>query len=276
LNPFKDWGKTKFYLNIASDYPTTYVSKNINEKLISDLEQSQIESKQWIIHPRNPFDKIIFSGYVENLLQVAITVLESDSDSFANIFSEGASKIAEILKSGGTIPGKVFPFLGIATLVFSGIASLIKDQDDFIGSVIYQLRRDTTFPICKPLVCHLKKGSDIIGEVDLAIYIKPDQSESASFYHDVEIFPLSSDEIGVYYSGDITESKQIYMIWTLDNWKSNPLVKMKRMGKYWVGIIEIPPSMMIEHQLELAFTDDDGDWDNKDGNNWIFQNFRWS
>ncbi len=276
LNPFKDWGETKFYLNIASDYPTAYVAKNINEKLISDIEQSQIENGKWIIKPRNTFDKILFSGYVENLLQVAITVLESDAESFANIFSDGSAKIAEILKSGGAIPGKIFPFLGIASLVFTGIASVIKDQDDLVGSVIYQLRRDTSFPIGKPLTCNLKRGNEIVGEVDIAIYIKPEQSETVSFYHDVEIFPLSSNEIGVYYSGELTESKQLYMIWTLNNWKFNPLVKMKRMGKYWIAIIEIPSTIQIGNQLELAFTDDEKNWDNKDGNNWVFQHFRWS
>lgn len=183
LNPFKDCGETKFYLNIASDYPTTYVAKNINEKLISDLDQSTMENGHWIIRPKNGFDKILFSGYVENLLQVAVTVLESDKESFINIFSDSAEKVAEVLKSGGSIPGKIFPFLGIATLVFSGIASLIKDQDDLIGSVIYQLRRDMSFPIGKPLTCDIKKGSQIVGEVDIAVYIKPEQSETASFFH---------------------------------------------------------------------------------------------
>ena len=66
------------------------------------------------------------------------------------------------------------------------------------------------------------------------------------------------------------------MIWTLDNWKSNPLVKMKHMEKYWVAVIEIPENMEVGTQLELAFTDDEQNWDNKDGNNWVFHNFRWS
>lgn len=277
LAPFHDCGETKFYLNIATDYPTIYVAKNVNEKMISDVDQKCIEGGRWILRPRHSFDRILFSGYVENLLQVAITVLESDENSFINYFSDGSARIAEILKAGGALPVKVFPFLGVGSLLFAGLSSLLRDRNDLIGSCIYQLRRDCTFPMGQPLVCSLQKGGAVVGEVDLGIYIKPEYSESLSlFYRDVEVFPFSGNEIAVYYSGDLVESRQVYMLWTLDNWKSNPLVKMKHVGAYWVAILEIPSTMEVGKQLELAFTDGDKNWDSKDGNNWVFQNFRWS
>lgn len=275
LKPFKDWGETRFFLNIASDYPTIYVPKNINEKLISNLEQEQLADNSWVIRPKRYIDRIIFSGYVETLLQVAINVLESDDQSIANFFANSSEKIADLSKSTSGVLGKFFPFLGISNLVFSGIASLLRDRDDFLGSFVYQLRRDTHFPIGQSIVGSIYKGSECVGEVDLNIYIQPEEAESALFYYDVEIFPFSADEIAVYYSGCLSNSEQLYMIWTLDNWKSNPLNKMKKMGRYWVYVIKIPSHVESEAQLEIAFTDDNENWDNNEGSNWIFRNFRW-
>ena len=275
LKAFDDYGESNFFLNIATDYPTAYLPKNINEKLIADLRQQKQEDGSWIIHPKKESDRVLFSGYVENLLQVAVSVLESDEKSLLNIFSENAGNIAEFLKSGACLPGKFFPFFGIASLVFSGIASLIKDRNDFVGTFIYQLRRDTLLPIGRPLVGKILCGDDCVGEVDILIYIQPEETTLNLYYRDVAIFPFSKNEIAVYYSGDLTPGKQIYMIWTLDNWKSNPpLVKMKQTGKFWVAIIKIP-DIEIGTQLELAFTDDKENWDNKDGNNWVFDHFRW-
>ncbi len=276
LKPFKDWGETKFYLNIASEYPSTYVPKNTNEKLIAELNQEQLPDHSWRIWPKSHSDRILFSGYLEHLLQLGVTVLESDENSLANTFSQGADKIADLLKAGASLPGKMFPFLGLSSLLFSGIASFIKDRDDLLGSYVEQFRRGSTFPIGLPTIGMIKRGTQVIGEIELSVYIKPEESDSQIFYHDVEIFPFSNREIGVYYSGDICNAKQIYMIWTVNNWKSNPLTKMKKIGKHWVAVLDIPPEMEIGTQLEVAFTDEAQHWDNKDGNNWIFTHFYWN
>lgn len=276
IKPFQDWGLTKIYLNVATNYATAHVPQNNTERLIANIVQQQLPDKTWVIRPKLYPDRILFSGYVENLLQVAITAFESDKESLANVVSLGAEKLSEIGSIVGKIPGSLFPLLGISGLIFSGIASIIKDMDDFMGTFIYQLRRDSIIPIGRPLVGEMLKGDHCTGEVDFAIYIKPEDAEYTVFYRDVEIFPFSSNEITVYYSGDLTNSKQLYMIWTLNNWKSNPLVKMKKWGRYWMALIEIPENMEVGPQLELAFTDDEQHWDNKDGNNWVFQHFRWS
>lgn len=275
LKPFKDWGKTQFYLNVATNHPTPYAPQG-TEKLITQVDHKQTEDKTWIITPQNYPDRILFSGYVENLLQVAITVFESDKDSLSNFFSTGAEKLGQIGKIVDKIPGNLFPFLGISTLVFSGIAGLFKDMDDFLGIFVYQLRRDTLIPIGRPMKGEFQKGHEYTGEVDFGIYIKPEDAEYTVFYRDVEIFPFSSEEIAVYYSGDLSSSRQLYLIWTLDNWKSNPLVKMKKWGRYWMALLDIPKTMEVGSQLEIAFTDDEEHWDNKDGSNWTFQHFRWS
>lgn len=275
LKPFKDWGETKFYLNIASEYPTT-TSKNTDEKLISDLTQEQLPDKSWRINPKSSSDRILFSGYVEHLLQLGVTVLESDEDSPVNIFSHGSEKIGEILKSGAGLSGKIFPFLGLSSLLFSGIAALIKDRDDLLGSCVEQFRRGSTFPIGRNNIAAIKRGTQVIGEIEFAIYIKPEESETLNFYHDVEIFPFSAREIGVYYSGELANAKQLYMIWTVDKWKSNPLTKMRHIGKHWVAVLEIPPEIEISNVLELAFTDESQRWDSKDSNNWVFTHFYWN
>ena len=282
IKPFKDWGDKKFFLNIAANYPTynniegAYYSQNCpKERLITSIILEQLESESWVISPKNENDQILFSGYVENLLQIAVTVLESDEESLINSFAENAEKLAEIFRGGG-IPSKFFPFLGISSFVFSGIASFIKDRDDFIGSFLYQLRRSTTFPINRPLTSNLMCGNEKVGEIDIIIYVKPVEIDDSLFYKDVEIFPFAANEIGVYYSGELIDSEELYMLWTLDNWKTNPLVKMKYMGGYWLGLIEIPEGRNVEDYLELAFTNGEKNWDNKDGSNWIFKNFTWS
>ena len=271
LEPFKDWGETNLYLNVADNYPAQYSQNKVSEKLISDLEQKQLEDQTWVVKPKNYSDRILYSGYVENLLQVAVSVLESDKNSILNKFSSAAGKLSDITK----IPGKLFPYFGISSLVFSGIASLIKDVDDFLGSFVYQVRRDTIIPIGRPMIGEIRKADKKIGEIDLGVYIKPEGPENAFFYRDVEIFPYSANEIAVYYSGDLTNSEQVYIIWTLDSWRSNPLLKMKKWGGYWMALIEIPSYMEVGSQLEIAFTDDDQHWDNKDGNNWVFEYYRW-
>lgn len=276
LKPFKDWGETKFYLNVATEYPSTFIPKNTDEKLISDLEQIKLTNESWVVRPKTHADTVLFSGYVEHLLQIGLTILESDEESPINIISHSSEKLAEILKSGAGLTGKIFPFLGLSSLLFSGIASLIKDRDDLLGIYIEQFRRGITLPIGKPFVGIIKRGNQVIGEVDLRIYIKPEETDNLVFYHDVEIFPFSNHEIGVYYSGDLVSSKQLYMIWTVNNWKSNPLTKMKRLGKHWVAVLDVSPEMEMGNQLEVAFTDESQHWDNKDGNNWVFTHFYWN
>lgn len=276
LKPFKDWGATKFYLNVSTDYPTAFVPQNLSEKLISNVVQEQRDDKSWVLKPKHLADRILFSGYVENLLQVAVTAWESDKDSIFNSFASSSEKMDDVFKTLSTgVAGKLFPLLGIASLVFSGVSYLFKDMDDFVGSYIYQLRRDTVIPLGRTMVCKLQKGDDCAGEVDLGIYIKPGEADSNLAYHDVEIFPFSYHEIAVYYSGELTGSKQVYMIWTLDNWNSNPLIKMKKWDKYWMAIIETPKEAEKPEALEIAFTNDEQRWDNNDGNNWVFKNFRW-
>lgn len=275
LKPFKDWGETKFYLNVASEYPNS-LSKNNDEKLISDLSQELLPDQSWRVRPKSFSDRVLFSGYVEHLLQLGVTVLESDEDSPLNVFSHGSEKLGEILKSGAGLSGKIFPFLGLSSLLFSGIASLIKDRDDLLGSWVEQFRRGSTFPIGHNNIASIKRGTQVIGEIEFSVYIKPEENELLNFYYDVEIFPFSEREIGVYYSGELIQSKQLYMIWTVNNWKSNPLTKMKRIGKYWVAILEIPSEIEIGGQLEVAFTDESQHWDNKDGNNWVFTHFYWN
>ncbi len=276
LQSFRDWGDTEIYLNVASGYPSTFIPKNTDEKLITDLNQKQQEDQSWILSPKSHTDSILFSGYVEHLLQIGITVLENDENSPTNLFSHGAEKVAEIIKSSGGIPDKIFPFFGLSSLLFSGLASLIKDRNDLLGIYVEQFRRGSIFPIGKPLVGNIKRGTEIIGEIDIGISVCPEENDSLLFYHDVEIFPFSNHEIGVYYSGDLINSKQLYMIWTVNNWKSNPLTKMKRLGKYWVTVLDIPPEMEMGNQLEVAFTDENQRWDNKDGNNWVFTHFYWN
>jgi hypothetical protein len=275
LKPFKDWGETKIYLNVGADYPTVYVPQNISEKMVCNVEQKQLEDKSWVIKPKNYVDRILFSGYVENMLQVAVTAMENDKNSPINHITDSTTKLADIIKGAtGGITGKLFPFLGLATLLFSGIATLFKDADDFLGSCIYQLRRDSIIPLGRPLVCQLQKGDVVTGEVDIGIYIKPEDADCSLAYHDVEIFPFSAGEVAVYYSGELAGCRQVYMIWTLDNWSSNPLIKMKKWDKYWMALIELPKNH-VPDSLELAFTNDDQRWDNHDGNNWVFKHFRW-
>lgn len=276
LKPFKDWGTTKFYLNASTNAPTSFVPQNIMERLISDVHQRQLEDKSWVLTPKQSSDQILFSGYADNLLQVALTVMESDQDAFINSFSTSSEKLAEVFKTASSgIAAKLFPFFGISSLIFSGIAALFKDSDDFLGSYIYQLRGDTIISIGRPVVGKFFKGDQCTGEVDLGIYIKPEGAEGISFYRDVEIFPFSANEIAVYYSGELSNSKQVFTLWTLNTWKSHRLSKMKKWDRFWTTLLEIPEDTKEITHLEVAFTDDEQHWDNHDGNNWVFQNFRW-
>lgn len=276
LKPFQDKGTTQIYMNVSANYPTPYVPQNISERLISGVLQDQKEDGNWVIKPRNYPDRMLFSGYVEDLLEIGISVLESDKNSMANRISQGIGKLSEASEPVGKAFSTLFPFVGISKFVFSGIANLMQDRDDFLGMFLYQLRRETVIPIGRPVVGKLQKGSECVGEVELVVYIQPDETSSSVFYRDVEVFPFSPHEIGVYYSGKLIDKQTMYVLYSMNEWKTKDHAQMKKRGNYWMALLQIPESMRGGTCLEIAFVDEhDREWDSKDGSNWCFDYFRW-
>ncbi len=252
----KTFSQQELILNAAVDYSSP-TNTSPSEKILFGLAPPEAN----IFYPKSDLDKILFTGYLEDSLSLGVSLfpLEQGQKSDRKTFFSN--------------PEINFSFFGFAPIVFSGLLPFI-EQENMLAHTLLCFKHNTEIPLHQPKSYLLYLADKPVGEIYLSFYIRP-QGEDIFFYNDVAIFPLSEQEIVVYYMGDLSASEQVYILWTLDDWKSNPLIKMKRYQLGWTAVLELPSSVPLSAELILAFTDSKHQWDNKDGNNWLFRNFLW-
>ena len=178
-------------------------------------------------------DDIIFSNYVGEFLQITLYFLKATPE----------------------------------TTQFSTL-----DKTNVIGKSILTFSRSLTFPLFDYKQVFIFKNNIRIGYVDLDIYVRPVVTRRSFFYKPVVLFPFSANEISVHYSGFLKNSKQVYCMFTTDEWNTHALKKMLRCGNNWTVMID--KIRQIE-QIELAFTNEKEIWDNQNNHNWLFRETVW-
>ncbi|WP_372367989.1 hypothetical protein [Candidatus Uabimicrobium sp. HlEnr_7] len=141
-----------------------------------------------------------------------------------------------------------------------------------LGATILTFARSSTFPLFNHKQLSIYKNDIKVGYINLDIYIRPILSKKDIFHKPVVLFPFSADEIVIYYSGFLANSKQLYCMSTTNDWDSHILQKMQRIRSGWTTIIQKTNGA---EYIELAFTNEEEVWDNQNDNNWLFRESSW-